>query len=478
MSEPAKESGSKLVCHGCGTELEPDVAHPFVCPERHADDVDHVLNRELDLDGVTFPREAAEGEENPFLRFRRMLHSYRFARACGDADRTWVRRVTERNGDVADVDGHGFAETPYGRNAGLSEAVGLAKGGLWVKNETGGVAGSHKARHLMGIAMQLDEAQRAGLVKAKPRLAIASCGNAALAAATLAKAFGYKLDAFVPADGDATVLAELKALGANVIACDQQPDAPPGDPCVHRFRAAVAEGAVPFSVQGSDNALAIEGGETLAWEIAAQHAAAGGAPLDRLVVQVGGGALASACFQGLRRARELGVLPAMPRIHAVQTEAVHPLDRAWRKLAQETVRLLERRGVPSPGEDAGDPDLAAFLAHEGAAAVQYALEIAPKQRSTYMRPWKEPVKSAADGILDVETYDWLMVVRAMIETGGWPLVVGEKTIEEARALGNDPGGVEVSATGAAGLAGVLALKATGELGSKENVGVIFTGVQR
>ena len=65
--------------------------------------------------------------------------------------------------------------------------LGMAAGGVWVKDETGNVSGSHKARHLMGIMLWIHVVERLGATApsaaAGPRLAIASCGNAALAAA-------------------------------------------------------------------------------------------------------------------------------------------------------------------------------------------------------------------------------------------------------------------------------------------------------
>jgi uncharacterized protein YbjT (DUF2867 family) len=51
-------------------------------------------------------------------------------------------------------------------------------------------------------------------------------------------------------------------------------------------------------------------------------------------IQVGGGALASACIQGFQDAIRLGVPILMPRIHAIQTEGGYPLKRAYDRLAQ------------------------------------------------------------------------------------------------------------------------------------------------
>ena len=63
---------------------------------------------------------------------------------------------------------------------------------MWVKDETGNVSGSHKGRHLMGVLIQLAVIERLGLARPGRRrdLAIASCGNAALAAAVVAGAGG------------------------------------------------------------------------------------------------------------------------------------------------------------------------------------------------------------------------------------------------------------------------------------------------
>ncbi len=103
------------------------------------------------------------------------------------------------------------------------------------------------------------------------------------------------------------MVTQLRELGAAIEVCPRQDGDPPGDPCVHRFREAVAAGAVPFSCQGPDNGLTIDGGRTLGYEIA--DAATG---LDDVVVQVGGGALASVARRDSSRRSALGRLDAMP----------------------------------------------------------------------------------------------------------------------------------------------------------------------
>jgi threonine synthase len=429
---------SRLVCAGCGAMPAADDPFPFACPNAGAgDDVDHVLRRELDLDAVEF--DAIDEEPNPFVRFRGLLHAYRVAREGGISDADFVALVRKLDERVAEVDGHGFRVTPFARADTLGERLGVD---VWVKDETGNVSGSHKARHLFGVLLWLEVAERLGLADpaARPDLAIASCGNAALAAAVVAAAGGRRLRVFVPVDADPVVLARLEELGALVTACPREPGVA-GDPTVHALTAALAGGALPFTCQGNLNGLAVEGGQTLAWEIAAT-----GTPVDRLVVQVGGGALASACIHGFREAAALGMVAAGPRVDTVQTESAWPLKRAFD----------------------------AVVARGGSAAVRDAA----RHRHEFMWPWETEPHSVAHGILDDETYDWLAVVEGMLGTGGEPLVVGEPLLERANALARRETGIAVDPTGSSGLAGLVALRESGRLGDGERVVVLFTGVDR
>jgi threonine synthase len=448
MSPPA----STIVCAGCGTapdELDP---FPFRCAKAGHDDVDHVLVRVLDTARVRFPP-AANAEAGPFLRYRGLLHSYHLAIAAGLTEEGFRGLVGRLDRQVAAVDGRGFRRTPLRRDDLLSARLGFREpGGLWVKDETGNVAGSHKGRHLMGVLLHLAVAERLGRSDpaSRPSLAIASCGNAALAAAVLARSGGWPLRVFVPADAEPAVLARLGDLGAEVISCPRQPDQP-GDPAYHRLLAELAAGAVPFTCQGNLNGLAIEGGETLGYELVTGLSAAG-VELDHLVVQVGGGALASACIAAFDEAAALGVLPAAPKVHTVQTDGAHPLERAYHRV---------RAGLPA------DPT---------AADIAAAVSAAASHRSSYMWPWEHEPKSLATGILDDETYDWRAVVDGMLRGGGQPVVVSEDRIAAGHRLGLQAG-YPVSATGTAGLAGLLELRARGAVGPRDRAAVLFTGVQ-
>lgn len=452
----ARELPSSIVCSGCGTKADPFDAYPFRCPNAGGpDDIDHVMVRLLDHRGVRFPAPPADGfEANPFIRYRGLFHSYHVALACGMDDMGYVDLVRGLDAAVAGVDGRGFAVTPLRRHDELSARLGFdPEGGVWLKDETGSVSGSHKARHLLGLMVHLLVAERVGLTSPseRPRLAIASCGNAALAAAVVAAAAAWPLEVFVPVDADPSVVARLKERDALVTTCPRE-EGVRGDPTVRRLWWAILAGALPFTTQGNANGLSIEGGLTLGYEMA-DDLRDQGVALGRLFVQVGGGALATACDQGLREAVALGALSDRPALHAVQTEGAAPLVRAHRRLAE---RIEAEPSTPPEGH----------------------LRYAATHRSEFMWPWEQEPRSAASGILDDETYDWLAVVRGMVETGGWPIVVGEQRIDQANALAREATASDVDHTGSSGLAGLMAACEARRVASNERVAILFTGVAR
>jgi threonine dehydratase len=403
--------------------------------------------RELDPTHVSFPE---SDDPNPFVRYRELFHAYHLGRAAGMSDEDHVRLVEQLDGSVQGVDGRGFSETPFALNDALSRRIGCA---VWVKDETGNVSGSHKARHLMGLMVHLLVAEHAGLAPSETaELAIASCGNAALAAAVIARAADRSIRVFVPTWADPAVLERLRGLKATIEVCERDPGVP-GDPTYHALRHAVQAGAVPFTCQGPDNGLTIEGGETLGYELVSQLAHAGEG-LDRLVVQVGGGALASACVRAFEDAALLEAPERLPKIHAVQTANAHPLERAFMRVRQHAGHEATPEGIVE------------------------AMTWARSHRSEVMWPWEEEPRSVAEGILDDETYDWAPVVGGMLATDGSPVLVSEDVLREANDLAREATGIDVSHTGSSGLAGLLNLARRGELRPDERVAVLFTGVNR
>jgi threonine synthase len=399
-----------LRCAVCGTTVDIATPHPFRCPRATVTDRHHVLH----------PLAASEPERvddpNPFVAYGPRMAWWAFARANGMTEAACVALAR----DVA----AGFTVTPLVRAGVLSERLGAD---VWIKDETANVGGSHKGRHLAGALLHLRAAEALGLSDRSRRpLAVASCGNAAVAAAVVAQRSEWPLEVFVPDWADDAVVGLLASLGATVSRCARQPSDPLGDPAVLRCREAVEDGAIPFGVQGPDNALCLDGGRTIGWELADA-----GTDFDRVVVQVGGGAFAACTGWGLG--------PAV-RLDTVQAEGCAPLARAWRRAAE--------RGVAA-GE-------------------------LGKRWGELMTPWDDP-HSAADGILDDEAYDWLGAFEVMRRSGGLPLVALESLILEAHDLARRTA-IPASITGSAGLAGLLTDSGAPLAG--ERVAVIFSGVAR
>ena len=410
-------------CAVCGTTVDIAAAHAFTCPRATPDDRHHVLHP-MAAESVPAPVD----DPNPFIAYGPRMAWWAFAAANGMTEPARVALASE----VA----AGFAVTPLGRHE-LDLALNDDSPAtpVWVKDETGNVGGSHKSRHLAGILLHLRAAEALGVAperSGRAPLAIASCGNAAIAAATLAQRVDWPLEVYVPGWASPGVMALLESLGASINVCERREGDPPGDPAVLRFRDAVDAGALPFSVQGPENGMCLDGGRTLGWELADAVGTAGGpARLDRMVVQVGGGALATCVGWA--------VGPSV-RLDTVQADGCAPLARAWWR-----------------AKDAG----------------MAAAEI-PHRWSHLMTAWERP-ESLADGILDDETYDWLGAFEVMTASGGQPLVAPEEAIVRAAEVGASSG-IPVSATGAAALAGLLVRE--GKPAAGEQVAVVFSGVTR
>jgi threonine dehydratase len=467
-----------FACAGCGTTLPAagSASAPFRCPSaQEGDDIDHVLRR-TDAPSAAFPD---EGDANPFIRYREFLAAHALAIELGMSDTSFVERVRDLDRAIAGVSGTGFAATPFSPWPALAAKLGCRSGEIWVKDETLNVGGSHKARHLMGVMLYLlvDARRRGAGAEDRLPLAISSCGNAALAAAIIGRATGWPLDVFVPSSASDAVLERLAQLSATVHVCTRTPGMP-GDPCQAAFRSAVAQAAVPFCCQGSDNGLTIDGGKTLAWEMIAEARQPsrrqwGTTRIDAVFLQIGGGALASSVIQGFGDALAAGAIDRAPRFYTVQTVGAYPLKRAYDTLAE---RILERVPfvVDQGFSPASDQERAELMMHHPA-IIDEELGYARAHRSAFMRPWEKLPRSIAHGILDDETYDWAAVVDGMLKTGGWPLVVNEDRLVDANVFARETTGLSVDHTGTAGLAGLMKAVGIDPRLAFERVAVIFSG---
>ncbi len=477
-------AATSMVCNACGYVAPLTDPRPFRCPNADGK-ADHVLKRRIDPRRLANAIDAfGDREPDPFIRYRRLTHTWQTAMAVGMTDGEYVDLVRDLERRIAAVAGSGFNVTPFERQPGLASAIGFG-GDILVKNETGNVSGSHKGRHLMGVMLWLLIMERRDADLAHARLAIASCGNAALAAATVARAAGRELDVFVPSDASDVVVAQLEELGAHVTRCPRRPHEA-GDPSYLRFREAVAAGALPFTCQGNENGLVIEGCQTLGWEIASQLIASR-RTVDRIFIQVGGGALASAVISAFDDLSALQILPHMPRIHCVQTASAFPLRRAYDHVIaritgdaspSEAARAAHgfpgRASEPAEDFDCMDEIASRITAAEADEQLRYAIA----HRGEFMWPWETVPSSVAHGILDDETYDWAAVVRGMLVSGGYPLVVSEEQLIRANRVAVESTGIPVDPTGSSGLAGVLELVEHECIDPDETLAVLFTGRKR
>ena len=422
---------SGFTCATCAETVSVDTFAPWRCPNEQGDRHHVLLINEND-------QHVVENHHNPFIAFRRNMMWWQFAQARGMSDERAIALVQSVDDEIAKIGGVGFATTPMLFQSALSNHLSFeSPGGIWVKDETHNVGGSQKARHLMSILLHLLVAEELGIAPwansvSRPTLAISSCGNAAIAASTLAAAAKWPIDVFIPEWAGGVVVETLTALGARINRCARQSQDPPGDPTVLRFREAVNNGSIPFSVQGPENALCLDGGRTIGWEMAQQFAQENIASLDAVFVQVGGGAFAASVSRGLS---EAGINAPLV---AVQTEGCAPLSRAW-NTAQSDAN--------------------------------------PAQHWTkHMWAWENEPVSLADGILDDETYDWVADIAQIQRTSGRVVVASELQVVEASSIAPQTTSIDASPTGTAGVAGLLSIRA--ELSSTARVAVVLSGIRR
>ncbi len=456
---------------------------------------EHALRKIVRLEGSTAPMRSRivrrwREDRSPFVIFRDLLAARELA-----GDHAYLELLDGFESRLRKEQGRSFTVTPLEEASRLNAALNR-QGPLWVKNDSGNVGGSHKARHLMGTLLYLEALRRRSKTE-KPVLAVYSCGNAALGAAVIARAGGYRLHAFVPDDVNPVVEDQLHAQQA-VVEKFSRPPGGTGDPCYLAFRRAVEEhGWIPFSCSGNDNWSNIDGGTTLGWETVMQLREAR-ADVAAVIVQVGGGALGRSVAQAWREAAELGLVSQRPPIYACQPEGGFPFVRAYLLVLQEVARLggpgfdlaYRRRRDPRQQLEAlklfswSRPQQIRRAAryvrdHFSTPAVQDILRQAARHRDRFMWPWDgPPPQSAAHGILDDETYDWYDLLLAVLETGGRAVILPESGIEEAHRLARRHTSIAVCATGSSGLAGLQQLEQDGDLSEKDSVQLFFTGLDR
>ena len=352
---------------------------------------------------------------------------------------------------VAAVDGHGFAVTPFARRPSLQRRARASRRPAASGSRTRPATspGSHKARHFRPAgALEVGGAARAHRRRRRGgrRWPIAAAGTRRCAAAVVAAAGGRHCGCSCPPTPTRWSLARLEELGARRRGLPREPGVP-GDPTYHRLLRGAREGAIPFTCQGNLNGLAIEGGETLGYEMvvapaSARRPARGAGGRGRAGERVRPGASRGASSSDASP-RCRASTPCRPRARA-------PLQRAF-----DASSRAETRPGALPLSRAHAP--LASSCGRGRRSRRASRTGSSTTRPTTGWPWS----------------------RAMLATGGRPLVVDEETLargERARAA-RRPGSTSTPRA-RPGWPGCSRCARRPRSRDDERVAVLFTGVVR
>ncbi len=297
----------------------------------------------------------------------------------------------------------GEGDTPIVPLTRISESLGTSD--LFGKPEFMNPTGSFKDR---GTAVMLSVALEQGVTEVVED----SSGNAGASVSAYSARAGIKAHVFAPSTAPVAKLGQIRVYEARTHAV-------PGP------REASADAAVEFQrqnglVYASHNLSPyfVEGTKTFAYEVAAQMS-----PLpDHIAIPVGNGSLLMGCWKGFSELIANGALDTMPKLHAIQAEAVMPI-------------AAEFAGVEwSPGE--------ATLA--GGIAVG-----SPPRKN--------------------------QVLRALRESGGIALAVPDESIVRWQKRLAASEGIFAEPTSAAALAGIELLLQHGHVKRNETVLAAITG---
>lgn len=226
-----------------------------------------------------------------------------------------------------------------------------------VKNEGINPTGSFKDR---GLALAVSRAWELGAEE----LALPSAGNAGSAASAYGAAAGLPVHVVVPSDTPAPILAEMRALGADV----QLLDGLISD-CGRVVAKGVEEkGWWPLSTLKEP--YRVEGKKTMGYELFEQL---GGRLPDAIVYPTGGGTGLIGMWKAFGEMEELGWIGSeRPRMITVQAAGCAPMVRAWEE-GEEEARAWEgattyASGLRVPGA-VGDFLILRALRESGGGAV-------------------------------------------------------------------------------------------------------------
>lgn len=287
----------------------------------------------------------------------------------------------------------------------------LRVGRVWVKEEGQNPTGSFKAR---GMAAAVSRAKELGATA----IAVPSAGNAGSAAAAYGAAAGLPVHVVVPRDTPTPILAEIRALGADLQLLDG---------LITDCGRVVREGAARegwFDVSTLKEPYRVEGKKTMGYELFEQL---GGRLPDVIAYPTGGGTGLIGMWKAFDEMEELGWIGSeRPRMVSVQAAGCAPMVRAW---------------------EAGE-----------AAAT----------------PW-EDAYTYASGLRVPSAVGDFLILNAVRESGGAALAVSDSTMEEwVLHVGADTG-IFVAPEGGAVAAAIAVLRERGAVGDEDEVVLFNTG---
>jgi threonine synthase len=279
-----------------------------------------------------------------------------------------------------------------------------------IKEEGLNPTGTFKAR---GLCVAVSKATELGV----KRFAIPTAGNAGVALAAYAALAGAEAHVFAPEDAPPRVLANARALGARV-ATVKGTIADAGKACA----AFLAQQPGALDVATLKEPYRVEGKKTMGFELALDL---GWQAPDAVVYPTGGGTGIVGIAKAFEELAALGFAEGAPRLVAVQAEGCAPVVKAFRE-----------------GRDGAEP-------------------------------WPDAATHAA-GLRVPKPFADRLVLRALRDTKGTAVAVGEDAIREGVAM-LAGAGVLASPEGGAAMAGCKVLAEHGWLRPGERVVVFNTG---
>jgi threonine synthase len=237
-----------------------------------------------------------------------------------------------------------------------------------------------------------------------------SSGNAGTAIAAYAARAGLRTQVFVPPGTSARKRAQMEAYGATVhtVGATRQDAA-------DAAMAAVEENPRAFYASHVWQPAFLEGTKTFAFEIWQQL---GRRAPDDLILPAGNGTLLLGAARGFAELEAAGLIPATPRLIAVQAAACAPLADAWNAGLKEPVPVTPSptaaEGIAIAAPPRGQQILAAVAASDGRvlAVDEPAIAAAGQalaDRGLYVEPTAAATYAGLVGHLAEEPGDRLVV---------------------------------------------------------------------